>query len=82
MIMQEWNNLGLSLCPVPQSPIVCIVVYFRVVEDCPKKSKFRSSGVKRYKAEKKSTTRIGEYDFNLQTRELQYTGRVLIPISE
>ena len=23
------NNLGLSLCPVPQSAVTCVVVYFR-----------------------------------------------------
>jgi len=36
MTTQEWNNLGLSLCTVPQSPVAYVVVYFRVVECCPK----------------------------------------------
>jgi len=23
MTIQEWNDLGLSLCTVPQSPVIC-----------------------------------------------------------
>jgi len=45
MIIKEWNDLGLSLCTVPQSPVACIVAYFGVVEYHPKKSKFRSNRV-------------------------------------
>jgi len=29
------NNLGLSLCAVPQSAVACVVVYFRRMELLP-----------------------------------------------
>ena len=32
MTMQKWNNLGLSLYTVSQSPAVYVVTYFGVVE--------------------------------------------------
>jgi len=39
-------------------PSLIVVAYFRVVEHCPKKSKFRSSRVERYIAKRNSTTEI------------------------
>jgi len=32
-LITKWgNNLGLSLCAMPQSAVVCVVVYFRRTE--------------------------------------------------
>jgi len=36
MMIQKWNDLGLSLCTVSQSPIMYVVAYFRVVEYHPR----------------------------------------------
>jgi len=40
---KEWNDLGLSLCAVPQSPVTAVVTHFGVAEHCSENE--RSSGI-------------------------------------
>jgi len=56
------NNLGLSLCTVPQSAVACVVVYFRRTELLPGVQE-RSSILIRVRIEHVK-------DINLQTKEL------------
>jgi len=61
---QKWgNNLGLSLCTMPWSSIVCVVAYFRRTELLPGVV-YRLIGVK---IDIKDVN-----DFNLWTKELGY----------
>jgi len=58
------NNLGLSLCTVLQSAVVCVVAYFRRTELLPGVQK-RSGILIRVRIEHVK-------DINLQTKELGY----------
>jgi len=56
------NNLGLSSCAVPQSSVMCVVVYFRRMELLPGVQK-RSDILIKVRIEHVK-------DVNLQTKEL------------
>jgi len=59
------NNLGLSLCAVPQSAVMCVVAYFRRTELLPGVQE-RSGILIRVRIEYVKDIN----DFNLQTKEL------------
>ena len=64
LITKVGNNLGLSLCTVLQSAVVCVVAYFRRTELLPGVQK-RSGILIRVRIEHVK-------DINLQTKELGY----------